>query len=71
MNRQLANKEIISILSDIVEQNKDLRFNQILVAFNIADTKLVANNSISAIDFYQESTHTLDNIKTAINKEVI
>lgn len=50
--RQIANLEIISLLSNIVEKHPELRFCQILTILNLDKDK-----------FYEESADTLNNIK--------
>lgn len=49
MTRQEANKEIIRLLSNIIDRYPDLRFNQILSSLSILPDR----------DFYDESETTL------------
>lgn len=63
--RQLANKELVDILYDLVIDNPDLRFSQILHAFNFVD------NSEDAImqwknEFYVEPEEILKRVKETI-----
>lgn len=57
MTRYGANKEILSILDNVVENNPDLRFNQILNYVNLV-------NNLNAVEFYTESEVILDMLKT-------
>lgn len=50
--RQIANLEIISLLSNIVEKHPELRFCQILEILNLNKDK-----------FYEESVDTLKELK--------
>lgn len=50
--RQIANLEIISLLSNIVEKHPELRFCQILAILNLNKDK-----------FYEESVDTLKELK--------
>lgn len=50
--RQIANLEIISLLSNIVEKHSELRFCQILAILNLNKDK-----------FYEESVDTLKELK--------
>lgn len=50
--RQIANLEIISLLSNIVEKHSELRFCQILTILNLDKDK-----------FYEESVDTLKELK--------
>ena len=50
--RQTANLEIISLLSNIVENHPELRFCQILTILNLDKDK-----------FYEESVDTLEELK--------
>lgn len=57
MTRQEANKEILSILSAMLEKNPDLRFEQLLVSVGLEWSS-----------FYEESEDTLDIIKNNTNR---
>ena len=50
--RQIANLEIVSLLSNIVEKHPELRFCQILTILNLDKDK-----------FYEESVDTLKELK--------
>jgi hypothetical protein len=56
LNRLESNREIVKILEELVEKYPDLRFNQILLGFNI----------IKENDFYKESVVLLDRIKATV-----
>ena len=55
--RQVANLEIISLLSNIVEKHPELRFCQILTILNLDKDK-----------FYEESVDTLKNSQKLAEK---
>jgi hypothetical protein len=61
--RQEANKELIKIISDIVEKNPDLRFGQILVALGIIEGTFVDGVYCTKDPFYEEPVITLERIK--------
>lgn len=66
MNRQKYNRKIISKLSEIIEQNPDLRFGQILVNYNIIDLvpDHLHGNALIALDpFNEESEVTWNKMK--------
>lgn len=66
MNRQEYNRKIISKLSEIIEQNPDLRFGQILVNYNIIDLvpdHLHGNTLIALDPFNEESEVTWNKMK--------
>ena len=54
-NRQVANKHIIKILEEIVDNNSQLRFCQILSMLNLDSDR-----------FYEESVDTLEAIKNKV-----
>lgn len=65
-NRQNANREIVRILSAMVESHPDFRFNQILFAIKIHENVTVPK-VVNPLDvqvckdkFYEESTDTLN-----------
>lgn len=53
LNRQNTNREIIKILSEIIEKHPDYRFGQILFNYNICTGR---------DPFYDESIDTLNNL---------
>ena len=66
--RQTANKELISLLSEAVEKYPHLRFGQLLCAFNVVrQTSIVEGNDIIGLKtedpFYEESVDTLERVK--------
>lgn len=62
MTRQEANREIIKILSDVVERYPQLRFSQILTILQI-----IQYTSMRIVDpFYDEPQEMLERIKNAI-----
>lgn len=66
MNRQEANRKILSILSDTVDQHPDWRFHQILqnLYINLKDTNDGVVSENKCLDqFYEESEETLKRIK--------
>lgn len=70
MNRQEANREILKLLADMVEQYPDLRFGQILV--NVDAVKLKPDTQFGVgyvmVDpFHEEPTETLSRMKNTIN----
>lgn len=71
MNRQEANRIILKQISDMVESQPDLRFQQILQIMNISRTKLVGelpNQHLIGEDlFNEESTKTLEIINNKQN----
>lgn len=67
--RKESNKELLRILADIIEDNPDLRFGQILFnwQFIIGDND---NGDIKIIDpFYEESVDTLKRVKSLIENK--
>ncbi len=64
MTRQKANKEIIKLLDNIIDEVPDWRFGQIL--YNLG---LVTNNEGEVIDpFYIESKESLKILQEKYNK---
>jgi hypothetical protein len=64
MNRQEANRKILSLLSAAVEQYPDWRFHQILQNL---DVNLRDVTTLKCFDqFYEESDETLDRIKQRV-----
>lgn len=61
MNRQEANRKILSILSDIIEQHPDWRFHQILQNLHISLRDVTEFKCLD--QFYEESEETLERIK--------
>jgi hypothetical protein len=67
MQRQHANREILKLLSKIVEdpQNKDLRFHQILYGYNLIEFH---KGSWVIVDkFNEESVTTLKKLEQCLN----
>lgn len=67
--REESNKELLRILADIIEDNPDLRFGQILFnwQFIIGDND---NGDIKIIDpFYEESVDTFKRVKSLIENK--
>lgn len=59
MNRQEANRKILRMLSDNVEQHPDWRFHQILWNLSI---------SLTGVDqYYEESKDTLERVEHAFS----
>lgn len=70
MNRQEANRKILSMLSDIVEQHPDWRFHQILqnLRINLLDQNDGVVSESKCIDqFYEESEETLKRVEPIAN----
>ena len=66
--RKESNKELLRILSDIVEKNPDLRFGQILFnyQFIIGDDD---DGNMRIIDpFFEESVDTLNRVKYIMSR---
>ena len=60
MTRQEANREILKLLSEVVENQPDWRFGQILINMNV----LTRCDFVKCMDpFYEESIKTLENMK--------
>jgi hypothetical protein len=55
MTRQEANLQILEILKALIEGNPDMRFHQLLWAYDITERDVDK--------FYEESTRTLSNLK--------
>ena len=60
MSRQQNNLEILKILNQVILQNPDMRFVQLLWALNIIN---IDNNGFIEDRFYEESDKTLEFIK--------
>lgn len=61
MTRKEANLEIIKILTDVINQNPDWRFGQIL--YNLSVITRDPKTMVILDPFYQESTQTLNQMK--------
>lgn len=64
MDRYSANKKIFDILAKSIDENRDMRFIQILWALGIINSK----NDIIEDRFYEESEETLKKINTEFHK---
>lgn len=63
-NRLQANRQILELLSDYIEQNPDIRFQQALWNLNIITRTGYAKDKVLIEDrFYEESDITLDIIR--------
>lgn len=74
--RQTANRELISLLSEAVEKYPHLRFGQLLCIFNIVkQTSIAEGNSIIGLKtedpFHEESIDTLERVKLNNGMDVI
>ena len=70
--RQAANRELISLLSEAIEKYPHLRFGQLLCIFNIVkQTSIVEDNDIISLKtedpFNEESVDTLKRVKNGEN----
>lgn len=62
--RQECNREILKLISEIIEKNPDLRFGQILVALGIVEGNFNEEHIYRIRDpFYEESIDMLNRIK--------
>ena len=64
MDRYSANKKILDIIAKSIDENRDMRFIQILWALGIINSK----NDIIEDRFYEESEETLKKINTEFHK---
>lgn len=60
MKRSEANKEILKLLSEYLEKNPDMRFNQALLGLNI----VIEDSDL----FYEESNDTLKFLKQRLSE---
>lgn len=62
--RKEANKEILSILADIIDKHPELRFGQILSIVKVVDSYMTDKHERIICDpFYEESVDTLKRVK--------
>jgi hypothetical protein len=68
-SRKQSNKKILAILSQLVEENPDLRFSQILIISKIlGENRFELGKTYYELDFYQESSALLEKITSQIKK---
>lgn len=63
MNRQEANKQILTVLDQIVTSSPDLRFHQILHILSIEKQEIINGRSMCEDLFHEESEETLKRIQ--------
>ena len=63
MNRQDANKEILSILAGMIEDYPDQRFSQILCNYGFATMEYGRDFNYWKDEFYLESTELLKRLR--------
>lgn len=63
MTRQEANREILKRVSQMVEANPELRFQQVLSAMGINDNVMIGDESYNIDKFYEESVKTLETLR--------
>ena len=66
--RQLANKQLLSILEQVVDRNPDIRLGQILLNYQFVKSE-VAENGIKIHDpYHEEPVDTLSRVKSKIKE---
>lgn len=65
--RQLANKQLLSILEQVVDRNPDLRLGQILLNYKFVKWELTEEGIKIYDPFYEEPVDTLNRVKSTIN----
>lgn len=66
--RQLANKQLLSILEQVVDNNPDLRFGQILLNYKFVKWELTEEGIKIHDPFYEEPVDTLNRVKSIIEE---
>lgn len=66
--RQLANKQLLSILEQVVDNNPDLRLGQILFNYQFVKWENTDNGIKIHDPFYEEPVDTLNRVKSIIEE---
>lgn len=66
--RQKANRQLLSILEQVVDRNPDLRLGQILLNYKFVKWELTEEGVKIHDPFYEEPVDTLNRVKSTIDE---
>lgn len=67
--RQMANKELLDILGELIEKNPQQRFGQILINYGFIDQQPAIGGGMKTIDpFYEEPVDILNRVENTIER---
>lgn len=66
--RQKANRQLLSILEQVVDRNPDLRLGQILLNYKFVKWELTEEGVKMHDPFYEEPVDTLNRVKSTIDE---
>lgn len=66
--RKIANKQLLSILEQVVDRNPDLRLGQILLNYKFVKWELTEEGVKIHDPFYEEPVDTLNRVKSIIKE---
>lgn len=66
--RKIANKQLLSILEQVVDRNPDLRLGQILLNYKFVKWELTEEGVKIHDPFYEEPVDTLNRVKSTIDE---
>lgn len=68
MSRQVANQKLVQLLQELVQQNPDQRFHQILRNYGFISEKSTSGEPEWINEFYSEPEAVLQRVEAAIKK---